>query len=241
MQGAGVSTQRKYDKLSARRRANRPRAILSTLVSAVLFALFFEVAFTTLIPRTGLDLLPGGLAGVWFAWWAWPREPQTTTAHAKGAQGEVRTAGVLDKLGTDFRFIHDRRVPGGRENIDHIVVGPTGVFVVETKNIGGKLRVNGGRLFSGRYCRDGYIAQAQRQARAVEEVLSAAAAPLPIEVVPLICVHGAELPSRRVSLQGVRLVGRRGLVRTISKAPTVLSTEQVTTIASKLDRDLRSA
>lgn len=240
MQGAGVSQQREYDRLSATWRANLRRSLLSALVSAVLFGLFFEVAFTTLVPQTGLDPLPGALAGVWFAWWAWPREPQTTTAHAKGSQGEVRTAGVMAKLGTDFRFIHDRRIPGGRENIDHIVVGPTGVFVVETKNIGGKLRVRGGRLFSGRHCRDNYIAQAQRQALAVEGVLSPVAS-LRIEVVPLICVHGAELPQGRDSLQGVRLVGRRGLLKTISKAPTVLSTEQIMTIASKLDRDLQPA
>ena len=146
----------------------------------------------------------------------------------------------MAKLGTDFRFIHDRRVPGGRENIDHIVVGPTGVFVVETKNIRGKFQVNRGRLFDGRFYRDKYIEQAQRQALAVEGVLSPVAS-LRIEVVPLICVHGAELPRGRDSSQGVRVVGPRGLLRTISKAPTVLSTEQITIIASKLDRDLRPA
>lgn len=49
-----------------------------------------------------------------------------------GWEGEVATAEELNKLMRDgFEVFHD--LPCGRFNIDHVVVGPTGVFAVETK------------------------------------------------------------------------------------------------------------
>jgi hypothetical protein len=47
--------------------------------------------------------------------------------------------------------LHDRRIPGTRANIDHIAVGPRGVFVIDAKKYTGgpSLRVEGG-LFSPR-------------------------------------------------------------------------------------------
>ncbi|MDP9270153.1 MAG: NERD domain-containing protein, partial [Chloroflexota bacterium] len=59
--------------------------------------------------------------------------PIHITAWATGADGEARTARVLEPLRAEgFAILHDRRIPGGRANIDHIVIGPPGVFVVET-------------------------------------------------------------------------------------------------------------
>lgn len=49
-----------------------------------------------------------------------------------GWEGEVATAEELNKLMTDgFEVFHD--LPCERFNIDHVIVGPTGVFAVETK------------------------------------------------------------------------------------------------------------
>lgn len=40
-----------------------------------------------------------------------------------------------------IRVLHDRRVPGTRGNIDHIVVAPAGVFVVDAKRHKGLIRI----------------------------------------------------------------------------------------------------
>jgi hypothetical protein len=44
--------------------------------------------------------------------------------------------------------LHDRRIPRTRANIDHIAVGPSGVFVVDAKKYRGRpsLRVEGGLI-----------------------------------------------------------------------------------------------
>jgi hypothetical protein len=77
-------------------------------------------------------------------------DPQSTTAWSTGALGEERLGRRLDELASDtLRVLHDRRVPGTRANIDHLVVTPAGVYVVDAKRYVGKrpsLRVEGGVL-----------------------------------------------------------------------------------------------
>jgi hypothetical protein len=82
-------------------------------------------------------------------------EPGRTTAHmiervTRGRDAEIAIAQCLKKLGRKYFVIHDFPLPRG--NADHIVIGPTGVFVIETKgNVGevsicdGAVRINGYR------------------------------------------------------------------------------------------------
>jgi len=67
--------------------------------------------------------------------------PRHETSWATGAQGERRVGGMLDKLAADgsVQVVHDRRIPGGSANIDHIAVAPSGVYVIDTKRYRDKL------------------------------------------------------------------------------------------------------
>ena len=67
-------------------------------------------------------------------------ESQSTKAWEVGAEGEERVAEVMANA-TGVDVLHDRRVPGSRANIDHIVVGPQGVFVVDAKKYSGAVEV----------------------------------------------------------------------------------------------------
>lgn len=76
-------------------------------------------------------------------------EKQSTKAWSTGAVGEERVGAVLDRLASESRHVlHDRRIPGSRANIDHLVVGPSGVWVIDAKRYAGKpeRRVEGGFL-----------------------------------------------------------------------------------------------
>src|SRR6266851_7383145 len=59
----------------------------------------------------------------------------------RGASAEEHVGGLLNQL-AGWRVIHDASL--GRGNVDHILIGPAGVFPVETKSHGGPIRV--GRL-----------------------------------------------------------------------------------------------
>lgn len=76
-------------------------------------------------------------------------DPQSTRAWDVGAAGEERLGRRLNELASDsFRVLHDRRIPGSRANIDHIVVASSGVYVIDAKKYKGRphLKVEGGLL-----------------------------------------------------------------------------------------------
>lgn len=60
---------------------------------------------------------------------------------ATGAQGEAILAEFLAKRCPDVLLLHDRRMPHSRANIDHIAVGASGVYVIDTKRYRGKIEV----------------------------------------------------------------------------------------------------
>jgi Nuclease-related domain len=75
-------------------------------------------------------------------------ERQSTAAWAGGALGEEILGALLDSLtGAQFAVLHDRRIPGSTANIDHIVITPAGVWVIDAKrykNRRPELRIEGG-------------------------------------------------------------------------------------------------
>jgi hypothetical protein len=67
-------------------------------------------------------------------------EPQSTTAWAKGAEGERRVSHHLRRdLGERAIMLDDRKVPKTRGNIDHIVVAASGVWVIDAKRYEGRV------------------------------------------------------------------------------------------------------
>jgi hypothetical protein len=76
-------------------------------------------------------------------------EPASERRWRVGAEAEIRTA---ERLSNHLRrkgvaVLNDRRIPGTRANIDHLVVGPAGVTVIDTKNYTGEVRVRRGKLW----------------------------------------------------------------------------------------------
>ena len=166
---------------------------------------------------------------------------QPADAWGIGAIGERKTAKALSRLDSNYRILHDRKIRGRKSNIDHIVIGPTGIFAIETKNVKGRVTLQGGHLMVGGRKRDPYIEEAWREADAVQDALAPVMASLGKEVAPIICFHRAELPWGRSSVQSVPLVGTRGLRKLIAKGPVVLTPNQVESVAAFCDHALKRA
>ncbi len=64
-------------------------------------------------------------------------EPAHVRSWRVGAAGEVRVGSVLDRI-EGVVATHDRRIPRRRSNLDHVVVGPDGVWVIDAKRYVGK-------------------------------------------------------------------------------------------------------
>jgi hypothetical protein len=61
----------------------------------------------------------------------------------KGRLGERLVIDLLRRLPDDYCLINDVMLERGRGNIDHVLVGPCGVVVIETKRLAGNIRCNG--------------------------------------------------------------------------------------------------
>jgi hypothetical protein len=92
----------------------------------------------------------------------------------RGERGERKVAEVLDDLRTSgYHAIHD--IPAKGYNIDHVLVGPAGVFAIETKFRNGYGEIefrNGDGLFvGGRKEKDDPLRQARSNAADVNRML----------------------------------------------------------------------
>ena len=59
----------------------------------------------------------------------------------RGADGERLVGTILDELAAEgWHAIHDASL--GRGNIDHVAIGPGGVFTIETKSHGGRIWID---------------------------------------------------------------------------------------------------
>jgi Nuclease-related domain len=85
-----------------------------------------------LAPR--LSLILGALAVAVTGWGLRFRPSPDAVGWRRGATGERRTARLLSQLERHgWAILHDLAVPGSRANIDHLAIGPGGVFVIDSK------------------------------------------------------------------------------------------------------------
>jgi hypothetical protein len=131
--------------------------------------------------------------------------------HDRGATGEEQVGGLLDELaGENWQVIHDASL--GRGNVDHILIGPAGVFTVETKSHPGPIKV--GRVHGAT------LSQAQAQRKAIERVVD-----VPVE--PLIVFSRAWVDKPLARRKGVRVTPARMLSGYLERRPATLTREQV--------------
>jgi Nuclease-related domain len=182
-----------------------------------------------LAPRLGL--VAGGLAAVAAGWGLRFRPSPDAIAWRRGAAGERRTAQLLGSLGRHgWAVLHDLAVPGSQANLDHLVIGPSGVFVIDSKQYRGHLQLDpSGRLWHGRYPLAPALRAASFEADKAAQVL-----PDPgVVVVPIVAVHGAQVPWGKVVMDGVPVVSARRLPGMLRQLPAVLGPERVAALADQ--------
>jgi Nuclease-related domain len=178
-----------------------------------------------------LSLVIGGLAAVVAGWGLRFRPSPDAVAWRRGASGERRTARLLDPLERHgWAVLHDLAVPESRANLDHLVIGPGGVFVVDSKQYRGRLRLDAvGKLWHGRQPLAPTLGAVSWEADQAAQVL-----PNPgMAVVPIVAVHGAQVPWGKVVTQGVPVVSARRLPSMLRQLPAVLGPERVAWLADQ--------
>jgi hypothetical protein len=157
-------------------------------------------------------------------------EPHSTKAWARGAQGEREVARILSGI-PGVHHLNDRHVRGQRQNIDHIAVGPGGVFVIDAKNYRGMIRVRdmGGlfrtdeRLFVGGRDRSKVADGLAWQVAAVESVIAPLGLSPAPRVTPVLCFVNGDWPLFRPpsKYKGVRLEGTNSIKKLLVAEPAL--------------------
>jgi hypothetical protein len=91
----------------------------------------------------------------------------------KGAVGERHVTELLKRLPDDCELVNDVMLPGMHGNADHVVIGPWGVLVIETKHYAGKIFCSGDRWWVNGRERRSISKQANAAAAGIREFLAA--------------------------------------------------------------------
>lgn len=62
--------------------------------------------------------------------------------YKKGKKGETLIKETLEELNNEYYLVNDVTLPESYGNIDHVLLGPNGIFVIESKNYSGKIICN---------------------------------------------------------------------------------------------------
>jgi hypothetical protein len=143
------------------------------------------------------------------------------TASRHGAEGAREVAARLDRVAGDaVGVLHDRRVEGERSHIDHVVVAPSGVYVVSSMLYDGRverrdkgtLRHVDLRLWIGNRDRSHLLDGVARQTTAVRRAVGMA-----VPVHGVLCFVGSDwgVLMRPFHVMGVLVTWPRALVRQV--------------------------
>jgi hypothetical protein len=187
---------------------------------------------TVVATAAAAGLLVGLVMGAWLGWAAtlsvgvvagWRlrfRPSRGAIVWRRQAALQRRTAGALQPLQQEgYLVLHDITLPGWPASLDHLVVGATGVWVIESRRGPLPPRRKGTAPWRANGDLAGLLHGLQSVAAAITDALANGAS---IPVRSLLCVHGAIWPGGHRSMEGTTLVTLRrvaDLVRRGSPSP----------------------
>ncbi|MBG0819045.1 nuclease-related domain-containing protein [Planomonospora sp. ID82291] len=228
--GAGASAHAQYRAKLAEGRRQRiiVRAVLAVVAAVVVGVLVSWLA----------GLVAAVLVAVVDTVYRW-RNHEAVRTWRQGAKGERRTARMLRPLRRrGYTVLHDRALPTGQANVDHLIIGAAGVFVVDTKNWNRNKRITrrGRYVHVGKTWGDNAVKGVLYESRRVAEALGAAIG-RPVDVTPVLAIHGPNVPLLRVmKVEGVPLLRASQVRHWITRGGARLSVEEVARLSAAAEQ-----
>lgn len=131
-------------------------------LGAIVFA-FVSLTFSPIFGLIASAALFVGAKASFKQWGNW----------SAGKEGELAVTEVLRTLPNEYVLLNDLMLPDGRGNVDHLVIGPNGLFVIETKNYSTYVSCWGDSWYVNRREIASLSKQAKRNAMAIKNTLDA--------------------------------------------------------------------
>ena len=181
------------------------------------------------LPLWGGSLLVCSLVGVL---WSLAAGMKRVESFYKGARGEEKIAGILATLPDSYHVFND--FTAGRNHVDHVVVGPGGVFAIETKFWNGKVTVEDGHvLLDGQLPDRSPLNQANREASQVRGALAAAG--WSGTVTPVVAFASDTFTAHRANLKGTVIINSNELRSSFDSDRVVIPPAELERLVSLME------
>jgi Nuclease-related domain len=233
----GASAQAEYRRRRATERAAWTHSLRWRTAAVLAAGLLTGLLAAQLAPHQAPLAIVAAAAAL--AWRLRFRPSPDTRAWQRGAKGERRTARLLSPLERyGWAVLHDLAIPGSAANIDHLVIGPGGVLVVDSKQYRGRLRLDHyGMLWHGRHLLVSTLRRTRWAADQADDVLAIAE----VQVAAVVAVHGSSVPWGHVDTDGVTVIPARRVSDLLQALPPVLGPERVAWLADRARLRFRAA
>ncbi|WP_403020875.1 nuclease-related domain-containing protein [Salinibacterium sp. GXW1014] len=144
----------------------------------------------------------------------------------EGALGEIRVGALLERLGPEWAVLHAVPVGTRGSDIDHVLVGPAGVYTVNTKRHPGARIWLGERMLMVAGQKTDYLRNSRHEAARAAKLLSAATGE-DVTVRPLLVLVGTGSMTVKQRPTDVTVLTDTQLLKWLDRRIPQLSTEQL--------------
>ena len=138
---------------------------------------------------------------------------------------------ILEHLGPGWTVLHAVPVGAGTSDIDHVLIGPAGVFTLNTKNHTGQSVWVAGRTLMVAGKKQRHLHNAGYEAARAAKLLTSGANQA-VEVTGVVVIVAPKSMTIRESPSGVAVVTDRQLLRWLNGRPAVLTPRQVALVTA---------
>ena len=214
--------------------AARKRGLRRIFIPVLLFGVLFGFAAGVLLGN--MDILPWWIGLILFlAAFACLflfrlHHANLVYGYFKGARGEEMVAGELVRLPATWTVFNGLILPDGSD-VDHVAVGPQGIFVIETKHWRGDVSIDNGQLLAnGRPLIKSPILQVRTLISALNDYLETATD----DVHGVLCFAGPQFLSTPQQIDEVKICSHLNLSEMLTSGPTLFDATEVAGYVARL-------
>ncbi|MFB4270738.1 nuclease-related domain-containing protein [Nonomuraea sp. GTA35] len=224
---APTSTYAPVERASVRSLLQQPR--FRRLRNRAILAVVVGLAVGFLVHEWRVGVTAGVIAAILEAVYR-ARSSSSVPAWRRTSVAERRTEAQLRRLErSGYRTLHARAIPGSEAQIDHLVVGPTGVYAVDSEKWDRRLPVRvqmGKKLFHGPFDMKPRLTEAKWEATQASELISKSFG-REISVVPSLAIYGPPVPWKIMNIRGVDVYQGDRARKWITKRERALTTAEI--------------
>ncbi|MEV0616958.1 nuclease-related domain-containing protein [Nonomuraea sp. NPDC050404] len=224
---APTSTYAPVERASVRSLLQQPR--FRRLRNRVILAVLVGLVVGFLVRDWRVGVTAGVIAAILEAVYR-ARSSSSVPAWRRTSVAERRTEAQLRKLErSGYRTLHARAIPGSEAQIDHLVVGPTGVYAVDSEKWDRRLPVRvqmAKKLFHGPFDMKPRLTEAKWEATEASKLISESFG-REVSVVPSLAIYGPPVPWKIMSIRGVDVYQGDRARKWITKRERALTTAEI--------------